>query len=76
VSSRINYTNIIKNQFNSKENLRKKINKKENIYRNNMNNTIDDESLINKRNINFDFKLDIKELSLIVTLIFLILILI
>ena len=57
VSSRINYTNIIKNQFNSKENLRKKINKKENIYRNNMNNTIDDESLINKRNINFDFKL-------------------
>ena len=53
IHRKINYTNIIKNKFNSKENLKKN----ENIYINNMNNTIDEESLINKKHLNYDFKL-------------------
>ena len=54
VSKRINYTNIIKNKFNSKENIKKN----ENIYINNINNTIDEESLSNKKYLNhYDFKL-------------------
>ena len=53
IKRRINYTNIIKNKFNSKENIRKK----ENIYINNINNTIDEENMSNKKNIDYDFKL-------------------
>ena len=51
VSKRINYTNIIKNQFNSKENIKRKLNRKENIYSNNINinKTIDNENLKNKK---------------------------
>ena len=58
VSKRINYTNIIKNQFNSKENIKRKLNRKENIYSNkiNINNTIDNGNLKNKKNTNFDYK--------------------
>ena len=53
IKRRINYTNIIQNKFNSKENIRKK----ENIYTNNINNTIDEESMSNKKNAKFGFKL-------------------
>ena len=56
VSKRINYTNIIKNQFNSKENIKRKLNRKENIYSNNINNTIDNGNIKNKKNTNFDYK--------------------
>ena len=53
IQKKINYTNIIKNKFNSKENIRKN----ENIYINNINNTIDEESLINKKYLNYNFKI-------------------
>ena len=59
VSKQINYTNIIKNQFNSKENIRRNLNRKENIYKNNihnLNNTLDDERLSKKKNIDFSLK--------------------
>ena len=51
VHRKINYTNILQNKFNSKEN----ITKKDNIYINNLNNTIDDECLSNnKKHLNPD----------------------
>ena len=53
IHRKINYTNIIKNKFNSKENFRKN----DNIYINNINNTIDEEDLTNKNYLNYDFKL-------------------
>ena len=58
LSKRINFINIIKNQFNSKENLKRKLKRKENIYNNNINinNTIDNRSSKYKQNMNFDFK--------------------
>ena len=57
IRKRINYTNIIKQNFNSKESLDfKNSNKKGNIYINNINNTIDNEKLPYKMRINFNFK--------------------
>jgi len=58
LSKRINFINIIKNQFNSKENLKRKLKRKENIYKNNINinNTINNRSLKNRKNMNFDYK--------------------
>ena len=58
IHKKINNTNIIKNKFNSKENLKKNDNMyMNNIYMNYINNTIDQESLINKKYLNYDFKL-------------------
>ena len=57
IRKKINYTNIIKQNFNSKDNLDyKNSNKKGNIYINNINNTIDNEKLPYKMRINFNFK--------------------
>ena len=53
IHKKINNMNIIKNKFNSKENLKKN----DNIYMNYINNTIDEESLTNKKYLNYDFKL-------------------
>ena len=58
IHKKINNTNIIKNKFNSKENLKKNDNMyMNNIYMNYINNTIDEESLNNKKYLNYDFKL-------------------
>ena len=57
IRKRINYTNIIKQNFNSKDSLDfKNSNKKGNIYINNINNTIDNEKYPYKMRINFNFK--------------------
>ena len=57
IRKRINYTNILKQNFNSKDSLDfKNSNKKGNIYINNINNTIDNEKLPYKMRINFNFK--------------------
>ena len=57
IRKRINYTNIIKQNFNSKESLDfKNSNRKGNIYINNINNTIDNEKYPYKMRINFNFK--------------------
>ena len=57
IRKRINYTNIIKQNFNSKDSLDfKSSNKKGNIYINNINNTIDNEQLPYKMRINYNFK--------------------
>ena len=62
IRKRNNYANIIRNTFNSKENLKRKDKKENNntntntnIYNNNINNTIDEDSLINNKK---QFKLD------------------
>ena len=57
IRRRINYTNIIQNKFSSKESLHnRKLNKKGNIYLNNINNSIDNEKMPYKIKVNFNFQ--------------------
>jgi hypothetical protein len=54
--TRNNYTNIIQNKYNSKEELNiKKVNKKDNRYFSNLNNTFDEDNMSNKKKLNYDF---------------------
>ena len=59
IKRRVNYTNIIENKFNTKENSEKKRLVKGNVYLNNINNTIDNEKSPNNLKMNFNFQKNI-----------------